>query len=78
VTHYSAHCAQDDSVRQSVAHHRQTVAAERYLRDTADDAPDTRSERMFTQLKRGFTGTDLATGRRRGLRQRSPRSAKAA
>jgi NADPH-dependent stearoyl-CoA 9-desaturase len=41
---------------------------DRYLRDTADDAPETRSERMFTELKPGFAGTDLATGRRRGLK----------
>jgi fatty acid desaturase len=41
---------------------------DRYLRDTADDAPETRSERMFTQLEPGFAGTDVATGRRRGLK----------
>jgi len=41
---------------------------DRYLRDTADDAPETRSERMFTELEPGFAGTDLATGRRRGLK----------
>jgi linoleoyl-CoA desaturase len=41
---------------------------DRYLRDTADDAPETRSERMFAQLEPGFTGTDVATGRRRGLK----------
>jgi NADPH-dependent stearoyl-CoA 9-desaturase len=41
---------------------------DRYLRDTADDAPETRSERMFTDLEPGFAGTDLATGRRRGLK----------
>jgi hypothetical protein len=40
----------------------------RYLRDTADDAPETRSERMFTELEPGFAGTDPATGRRRGLK----------
>ena len=40
---------------------------DRYLRDTADDAPETRSERMFSQLEPGFAGTDLVTGRRRGL-----------
>jgi NADPH-dependent stearoyl-CoA 9-desaturase len=39
-----------------------------YLRDTADDAPETRSERMFTQLQPSFTGADGATGRRRGLK----------
>ncbi|MEE6135026.1 fatty acid desaturase [Mycobacterium sp. 050128] len=40
---------------------------DRYLRDTADDAPETRSERMFAELGPGFGGTDPATGRRRGL-----------
>jgi fatty acid desaturase len=41
---------------------------DRYLRATVDDAPETRSERMFAELEPGFTGTDLATGRRRGLK----------
>jgi len=41
---------------------------DRYLRDTADDAPETRSERMFAELPRDSTGTDLVTGRRRGLK----------
>jgi NADPH-dependent stearoyl-CoA 9-desaturase len=41
---------------------------DRYLRDTADDAPETRGERMFTELGPGFTGTHPATGRRRGLK----------
>jgi fatty acid desaturase len=41
---------------------------DRYLRDTADDAPETRSERMFTELEPGFGGTDLPTGRHRGLK----------
>ncbi len=41
---------------------------DRYLRDTADDAPETRSERMFNELEPGFAVTDLATGRRRGLK----------
>ncbi|WP_204081113.1 fatty acid desaturase family protein [Mycobacterium riyadhense] len=40
----------------------------RYLRDDADDAPETRSERMFAGLEPGFAGTDPATGRRRGLK----------
>ncbi|MDI3314087.1 MAG: fatty acid desaturase [Mycobacterium sp.] len=40
----------------------------RYLRDTADDAPETRSERMFARLDPDFAGTDPATGRHRGLR----------
>jgi NADPH-dependent stearoyl-CoA 9-desaturase len=41
---------------------------DKYLRDTADDAPETRSERMFAELGSGFTGTDPSTGRRRGLK----------
>ncbi|MBS1691916.1 MAG: fatty acid desaturase [Actinobacteria bacterium] len=42
---------------------------DRFLRDTADDAPETRSERMFTELDdAGFGGTDPVTGRRRGLK----------
>ncbi|MDT5204167.1 MAG: NADPH-dependent stearoyl-CoA 9-desaturase [Mycobacterium sp.] len=41
---------------------------DRYLRSTADDAPETRSERMFTELPPGVIGTDLVTGRRRGLK----------
>jgi linoleoyl-CoA desaturase len=38
-----------------------------YLSDTTDDAPETRSERMFAELEPGYAGTDPATGRRRGL-----------
>jgi fatty acid desaturase len=41
---------------------------DRCLRATVDDAPETRSERMFTELEPGFAGMDLATGRRRGLK----------
>jgi NADPH-dependent stearoyl-CoA 9-desaturase len=40
----------------------------KYLRDSADDAPETRSERMFAELEPGFAKTDLMTGRRRGLK----------
>ncbi|OBA59931.1 stearoyl-CoA 9-desaturase [Mycobacterium sp. 1100029.7] len=40
---------------------------DRYLRDTADDAPETRSERMFAELGPGLPKTDHVTGRRRGL-----------
>ncbi|MDT5051774.1 MAG: NADPH-dependent stearoyl-CoA 9-desaturase [Mycobacterium sp.] len=40
---------------------------DRYLRDSVDNAPETRSERMFTELEPGFGVTDPATGRRRGL-----------
>jgi linoleoyl-CoA desaturase len=39
----------------------------KYLRDTADNAPETRSEQMFAGLGPGFAGTDPATGQRRGL-----------
>ena len=41
---------------------------DKYLRDTADDAPETRSERMFTELEPGFAVTDSSTGRHRGLK----------
>jgi NADPH-dependent stearoyl-CoA 9-desaturase len=41
---------------------------DRYLRDTSDDAAETRSERMFAELGSGFGGTDPATGRHRGLK----------
>jgi len=40
----------------------------KYLRDTADDAPETRSERMFAELEPGFATIDLVTGRHRGLK----------
>lgn len=41
---------------------------DRFLRDTADDAPETRSEKMFAELGPGFPRIDPVTGRRRGLR----------
>ncbi|MEO6793380.1 MAG: fatty acid desaturase [Mycobacterium sp.] len=41
---------------------------DRFLRDSADDAPETRSEKMFAELDPGFSGTDPVTGRRRGLK----------
>jgi NADPH-dependent stearoyl-CoA 9-desaturase len=41
---------------------------DKYLRDTVDNAPETRSERMFTELEPRISGTDPATGRRRGLK----------
>lgn len=41
---------------------------DRFLRDTADDAPETRSELMFADLEPGFSRTDPVTGRRRGLK----------
>ncbi|MBX8689899.1 fatty acid desaturase, partial [Mycobacterium sp. 20091114027_K0903767] len=40
---------------------------DRFLKDTADNAPETRSERMFTELE-GYGVTDPDTGRRRGLK----------
>ena len=40
----------------------------RYLSDSPDDAPETRSEKMFAELEPGLLGTDPATGRRRGLK----------
>jgi linoleoyl-CoA desaturase len=40
----------------------------RYLHDTVDDAPETRSEAMFASLTPGFSGTDAVTGRRLGLK----------
>jgi len=40
----------------------------KYLRDTVDDAPETRSERMFAELGPDFAGPDPETGRRRGLK----------
>ena len=41
---------------------------DKYLKDTRDDAPETRSERMFAELEPGFAVTDPVTGRRRGLK----------
>lgn len=41
---------------------------DRFLRDTADDAPETRSEKMFADLGPEFTRIDPVTGRRRGLK----------
>jgi linoleoyl-CoA desaturase len=40
----------------------------KYLRYDSDDAPETRSERMFAELEANFANTDPATGRRRGLK----------
>ena len=41
---------------------------DKFLRDSADNAPETHSERMFDELGPGFSTVDPATGRRRGLR----------
>ena len=38
-----------------------------WLSDTSDDAPETRSERMFDSLGPGFATVEPETGRRRGL-----------
>ncbi|KRD15308.1 stearoyl-CoA 9-desaturase [Mycobacterium sp. Root265] len=40
---------------------------DKFLTDTRDNAPETRSERMFDELE-GFGVTDPATGKRRGLK----------
>ena len=40
----------------------------KYLHHTADDAPETRSERMFAELEPGFAKTDPVTGHRQGLK----------
>jgi hypothetical protein len=48
--------------------HSPSALANKYLSDTADDAPETRSEKMFAELEPAFVGTDPATGRRRGLK----------
>jgi linoleoyl-CoA desaturase len=41
---------------------------DRYLHETADNAPETHSERMFAVLGSDLGGTDPVTGRRRGLK----------
>jgi hypothetical protein len=41
---------------------------DKYLRDTADDAPETRSERMFGVLEPSFEELDPVAGRGRGLK----------
>ena len=41
-----------------------------YLRDTADDAPETRSERMFTELGPGLAGATPGRGRQTGIEDR--------
>jgi len=51
---------------------------DRYLREGADDAPETRSERMFADVGTAVTGTDPVTGRRRGLKTAIVRHARAA
>ena len=40
----------------------------KYLSDSADNAPETRSEKMFAEIEPAFVGPDPATGRRRGLK----------
>lgn len=41
---------------------------DKYLRDSSDNAPETRSERMFERLTPGYAGIDPHTRRRRGLK----------
>ncbi|MGX9673892.1 fatty acid desaturase family protein [Mycobacterium sp. HM-7] len=41
---------------------------DKFLQDTADDAPETRSERMFVELDESFGAVDPATGNKRGLK----------
>ncbi|MGV0837540.1 fatty acid desaturase family protein [Mycolicibacterium thermoresistibile] len=41
---------------------------DKYLVATPDNAPETRSERMFAELEPGVIGLDPKTGRRRGLK----------
>ena len=41
---------------------------DKYLRDTVDDAPETRSERMFRALAPGSAGVAPVAGRRLGLK----------
>ena len=45
---------------------------DKYLRDTADNAPETHSEKMFAKLQPSPTNTDPATGRRDGLNTAIP------
>ncbi|WP_078310530.1 MULTISPECIES: fatty acid desaturase [unclassified Mycobacterium] len=41
---------------------------DKYLRDTPDDAPETRSERMFAELGPDLAGGRVSTDRRQGLK----------
>ena len=56
------------AVRQGVATIAKLSLPNKCLSDTADDAPETRSEKMFAEIESAFVGTDPATGRRRGLK----------
>lgn len=53
---------------------------DKFLQDTSDDAPETRSERMFVELDESFGAVDPATGNKRGLKTaiRTVRSRRAA
>ncbi len=53
---------------------------DKFLQDTSDDAPETRSERMFIELDESFGAVDPATGNKRGLKTaiRTVRSRRAA
>jgi len=50
------------AVRQGVATIAKLSLPNKYLSDTADDAPETRGEKMFAELEPAFVGTDPATG----------------
>ena len=50
------------AVRQGVAHNAKLSLPNKYLSDPADDAPETRIEKMFAELEPAFVGTDPATG----------------
>ena len=56
------------AVRQGVATIAKLSLPNMYLSESADDAPETRIEKMFAELEPAFVGTDPATGRRRGLK----------
>jgi len=45
-----------------VAHNAKLSLPNKYLSDTADDAPETRGEKIFAELAPAFVGTDPATG----------------
>ncbi|WP_071286839.1 fatty acid desaturase family protein [Mycolicibacterium llatzerense] len=53
---------------------------DKFLQDTSDDAPETRSERMFVELDESFGAVDPETGNKRGLKTaiRTVRSRRAA
>ena len=50
------------AVRQGVATIAKLSLPNKYLSKSADDAPETRIEKMFAELEPAFVGTDPATG----------------